>query len=97
MQLIGNVTAEYRKMSEDEKARLVLSGTKALIAGAVKYNAKKSIPSIYSLLLENSPWHSTVDYFANILKKYGGEKSVNEVIGKAVADFAEGVKDKSAP
>ncbi len=82
-------------MNEEDKAKLIWTGTKALIAGTVKYNVTKSMPSIYSLALENSPWHSTVDWMASILKKYGGEKSTHEVIEKAVADVAEGVRNQS--
>ena len=95
MQIIGNATNEYKKMSEEDKAKLVWSGAKALIAGAVKYNVKKSMPSIYSLLLQNSPWHATVDYVAAILKKYGGNETTHKVIEKAVMEIAEGVQNKS--
>lgn len=95
LQFFENVATEYRKMNEEERAKLVWTGARALIAGAVKYNVKKSIPSIYSLLLENSSWQSAVDWFAGVLKRYGGNGSVNEVIGKAVIDFAEGVQNQS--
>jgi len=94
LQFIEQVATEYKKMNDEERAKLVWTGTKALIAGAVKYNVKKSIPSIYSIFLENSSWHSVVDWCACVLKKYGGNGSVNEVIEKAVMDFAEGVQNQ---
>jgi hypothetical protein len=82
-------------MNEEDKAKLLWSGAKALIAGAVKYDFKKSIPSIYSLLLENSPWHATVDYVAAILKKYGGDGTTQKVIEKVVIDVAGRVQNES--
>ena len=94
IQIIGNASTEYKRMSEEDKAKLIWSASKALIAGAVKYNATKSIPTVYSLFLENSPWHATVDYVAAILKKYGGDGTTQKVIEKVVIDIAEGVQDK---
>jgi len=100
VEIIERTVKEYEKMNSDERDKLVWNGAKALIAGAMKYNFKKSMPSIYSLILENSPWQATVDCAANILKKYGGEKTVQEVIQKAVGDvdaiLKEGGKNPSA-
>jgi hypothetical protein len=96
--MIGKIANDYNTMNEEEKAKIFWEGTKALIAGAVKYNAKKSVPPIYSMLLENAPWYSTIDWFAGVLKKYGGDKTMQEVIKKAVDDFLkESGKNQSAP
>jgi Zn-dependent M32 family carboxypeptidase len=84
-------------MSEEEKSKIVWEGAKALIAGAAKYDVKKSIPPIYSALMENAPWENTVDWVAGVLKKYGQDKTTKEVLAKAVGDFMkEGGKNQPA-
>jgi len=99
VEILGNTAKEYAKMTEEEKDKLIWTGTKALIAGAVKYNVKKSMPSIFSLFLENSPWHSVVDCVANVLKKYGEGKTAHEVIEKAASDVEAYLKEgeKNSP
>lgn len=87
--VIGQISDNYKTMSEEEKSKIVWEGAKALIAGAAKYDIKKTIPPIYSLIMENSSWSSTVDWVADVLKKYGQDKTTKEVLVKAVADFVK--------
>lgn len=88
------VVEEYKKMNSEEKEKLAWEGSKALIAGAIKYNSQKSLPAVYSLFMQNSPWCNTVDWFSGILKKYGGDGTVNDVLKKAAEDFIKnGVKN----
>jgi hypothetical protein len=95
VQIIGRIANDYEKMNEEQKAKVFWEGTKALIAGAVKYDTKKSIPPIYSMFLENAPWDATIDWFAGMLKKYGENMTTKEVIGKAVDEFTkEGGKNQ---
>lgn len=94
IQTLGMVAEEYKKMNSEEKEKLAWEGSKALIAGALKYNPQKSLPAVYSLFMQNSPWCNTVDWFSGILKKYGGEGTVNDVLKKAAEDFIKnGVKN----
>jgi len=80
-------------MSDDDKGKLVWTGAKALIAGAVKYKPTKFLEPLYSLMIENSPWQMTVDWVANILKKYGGDKTTHEVLEKAVSEVNAVLKE----
>jgi len=88
------VAEEYKKMDSEEKEKLVWEGSKALIAGAIKYNPQKSLPAVYSLFMQNSQWYNIVDWFSGILKKYGGDGTVNDVLKKTAEDFIKsGVKN----
>lgn len=94
IQTLGNAAEEYKKMGAEEKEKIVWEGAKALIAGAVNYNPQKSLPAVYSLLMQNSRWYSAIDWVSGILKKYGGDGTVNDVIKKAAIDFMKnGVKN----
>jgi len=98
IQIFGKAANEYQKMSSDDKNKLILAGAKALIAGAVKYEVTSSLEPLYSLIIQNSPWQTTVDWVANILKKYGGERTTHEVIEKAVGDVEKVLEgDKNSP
>lgn len=97
VQTLGNIADAYSKMTEEEKGKLVWEGTKAIIAGAIKYDIKKSIPPIYSMFLQNAQWQTTIDWLAGVLKKYGGDGSVNQVLEKAAEDFIKnGVENQPA-
>lgn len=93
IEILGRAANEYQKMSDDDKGKLVWTGAKALIAGAVKYKTTKSFEPLYSLVIENSPWQTTVDWVASILKKYGGDKTTHEVLEKAVSDVNSVMKE----
>ena len=92
---VGTIAEEYKKMNDEEKGKIVWEGAKALIAGAFRYSPQQAIPAIYSAFMENSPWGSTVDFVANILKKYGGDGNTMDVVKKIADDFVEkGVRNK---
>jgi hypothetical protein len=96
--MVGKIANDYSTMNEELKEKIFWEATKALLAGAMKYDAKKSIPPIYSILLENAPWNSTIDWAANVLKKYGGDRTTQEVVKKAVDEFLmESGKNQPTP